>query len=54
MGKEANPAQDSSATEKQHAEQAAGGEAKGTPDSGRHETETVVHRDEAAGSSAKP
>ena len=45
MGKEADPAQPSSATEADHAEQAAQGEAKGTPDSGRHQTETAVHRD---------
>lgn len=54
MGKEADPAQDSSATEQQHAEQAAEGEAKGTPDSGRHEAETAVHRDKAGSTPAKP
>ena len=54
MGKEADPAQDSSATERQHAEQASDGEAKGTPDSGRHESETAVHRSPADGAPAKP
>lgn len=44
MGKEADPNQESSATEQEHAEQAAAGEAKGTPDSGRHQSETAVHR----------
>lgn len=48
MGKEADPAQQSSATETDHAEQAAAGEAKGTPDSGRHQSETAVHRDAEA------
>ena len=54
MGKEADPTQDSSASEQEHAEQASEGEAKGLPDSGRHESETVVHRDPAEGTPAKP
>ncbi len=53
MGKEADPAQKSSPTEAGHAEQAAEGESKGTPDSGRHQTETAVHRD-AETEPAKP
>ena len=53
MSKEAEPAQPSSAKEVDHAEQAAEGEAKGTPDSGRHQAETAVHRD-ADTSPAKP
>ncbi len=44
MGKEADPEQNSSPAEADHAEQAAEGEAKGTPDSGRHQAETAVHR----------
>ena len=54
MGKEADPAQDSNASEQEHAEQASEGEAKGTPDSGRHQSETAVHRDPAEGAPAKP
>ena len=53
MGKEADPDQKSSPSEVDHADQAAQGEAKGTPDSGRHQSETVVHRD-AETEAAKP
>ena len=44
MGKEADPTQQSNPSEVGHAEQAAEGESKGTPDSGRHQAETAVQR----------
>ncbi len=54
MGKEADPAQDSSASEQEHAEQATDGEAKGTPDSGRHQSETAIHRIDDGKAAPKP
>ena len=54
MGKDADPAKDSSPSEQEHADHAANGESKGTPDSGRHQSETAVHRQNGHHPPAKP